>query len=155
QADLSPRSPLSRSLKHAAVSARAASPAVASLRLSLGISLALALALVLAGAAAVRAADALQYAMRSAGPSDVAAGVCSALITQQYDRVAGQIDTPAPPSGAGSDRTPAAVQTQLRSLDKIGGPVRQCQLGRFDGDESAGQYPLLIQRAKAPLPSTV
>src|SRR5258706_10989040 len=117
QADLTPRSPLSHSLKHAIPKrARAEAPSAPNMWLALGVSLALALTLSLAGFGAVRAAGLLEYAMRAAGPADVAATICAAYTTQKYDLLTRQLDS----SGADA-LNPAAVQTQLRALDKIDG----------------------------------
>lgn len=118
---------------------------------ALAITLALAVALALVGVEAVRAGELLQHAMHVVvAPSDIARATCTAFTSQNYALLTQQIDpTPVPP--ANSDAfNPAAVQTQLRSIDKIEGPAQHCEVGQFTANGTTGQYSVTLQRANHP-----
>jgi hypothetical protein len=131
-------------------SARGASQARA-----MSISLALAVVLALAGYGAARAAELLEFAMRTSGPIDVATVACAAYQSQRYQLLTQEIDpAPSPPRVTGAFN-PAAIETQLRALDKLQGIVQHCDVGRFSGGDPIAQYTLTLQRARAPLPATI
>ncbi len=155
-AALAPRSPLSEARRQDQQGdARRQTPSdslrVASERRRrvLNITLVLAVLVGLTGFGAVRAAELLQHALRPlADPADIATTACTAYSTQNYLLLTQQIDPmPVPPSN-NDPFYPAVVQTQLRALDKIQGIVQRCDLGHFTASGTAGQYSIVLHRAR-------
>jgi hypothetical protein len=130
----------------------------------LGLWIVLVIVLILLGVAGAESYALLQEATRLPTTSDLAASVCTAYTTQNYQLLIDQIDptpvaeattTPGVISSTGAFDTTAQSQliSDLKALDKSAGTVTSCQQSQIlvkssPGNSSTKQFVFLMQRSK-------
>ncbi len=130
--------------------------------LAWSFTLALALALAFVGVAGVRAEALFQHALRTPTASDIAAQVCTAYTTQNYDLLLRNVDpAPIPPAAPGPF-SPATLRDELRTIDSREGKAVNCTYkalvaptGTTTRGTSLAQVAVSVRRAHASQPDGI